>query len=159
MELNQLLSFITEASKATYASDGKREEKPERKSFTELVYEKGKFHYRDSWTGFIRSRGMELVRYDGLPVWSSLYGGGMIGGHEEKAEECFAVLKEALRSDDKPISHVRGPKKLHKGIWSYTYQQLGDKTEFDGHEEIYHANKLVFFHRVIGGLIKHRQTK
>ena len=155
MKLDQLLTFIDQASKATYAGGGKPEQQPERPGFIEYVYQSGDFHYRDSYTGYIRSRGTELVRYQDKPVWTSLYGGGMISGHEQLAKECFDFLKSALSSTDKPAEHVRGPKKFHRGVWRYIYQQLGDKTEFDGHEEIYHGSSLVFFHRIIGGLIKH----
>lgn len=156
MTLDTLLNFLNNASQATYVGGGAREKNPERQGFTEMVFEKGNFHYRDSWTGYIRSRGMELVRYQGTPVWSSLYGGGMTEGFEDLADECFKFLKKAISSPSKDHNSARGPVKFKQGLWRYSYTQEGDKTEFSGHEEIYHDNKLVFFHRIIGGLIKNK---
>lgn len=156
MKLQDLLNFIDKARRATYAGGGEREKNPERKGFTEMVYQDGDFYYRDSWTGYIRSRGMELVRYKDVPVWSCLYGGGMVEGHEGLADECFEFLKKAMSAKDADGQSVRGPEKFADGDWSYSYVQDGDKLEFSRYEEIKHKGKLVFFHRVIGGVVKHR---
>lgn len=109
MKLDLLVAFINKAAKATYAGGGKPEKYPERTGFTEMVYRDGDFYYRDSWTGYIRSRGMELVRYKDEPVWSCLYGGGMIEGHEELTDDCFEFLKKAMMTKDAESLSVRGP--------------------------------------------------
>lgn len=153
----QLFAFLEKAAKATYVGGGKKEEIPERKGFAELVYQKGDWHYRDSWTGFIRSRGMELIRFQGVPKWAAMYGGGMVEGKEQLFTEKFEnFLKTAIWHDSKPSHHMRGPEQLVDGDWKYMYQQEGDLAEFSGYEQIFYKNDLVFFHRVIGGVIKHR---
>ncbi len=149
----KLYNFIKRASRATYAGGGKGEKKPERKEFVELVYKEGGLEYRDSYTGYIRSRGMELVRKKGMPVWSSLYGGGMIKGKEQLAGETFDFLKNALGTKENEFTSFRGPRYLKDKDWEYKYKQRGDVNEFHGYEEIYHKGDLVFFHRVIGGII------
>lgn len=115
--MEELFAFIDEAGKATYAGGGAYVE-PERQGFRELVYARGDFSYRDSYAGFYRSRGTEVVRWKEKPIWSSFYGGGMVAGQEDMASQTFDFLKIAFR-----------------------------------HEEIHHQGKIVFTHRVIGGLI------
>lgn len=152
-----LNAFLDRAGKATYAGGGKPEEKPEKPGFTEFAYKEGDFIYRDSYVGFYRSRGMEVVRYKGKPVWTSMYGGGMTKGNEKLANECFKFLKQALRSKEASFVSFRGPRLFESGDWKYTYQQEGDRYEFSGHEEISYKRKLVFFHRVIGGIVEDRE--
>ena len=103
MDLNKLHEFVSKAGAATYAGGGKEEDNPQRPGFKELVYMEGDFSYRDSYTGFTRSR---------------------------------------------------GPFNLTDGDWKYKYLQEGDIEEFNGYEEIYYLGELVFFHRIIGGIIK-----
>lgn len=155
MNITALTKFIATATGATYVGGGKKEKIPERQGFSEMVYTEGDFHYRDSWTGYIRSGGMELIRYKGKPVWSSLYGGGMVEGRESLADDCFEFLKKAISSKGTDSQSVRGPLQFQAGIWRYTYKQEGDNQEFNGYEQIFHKQEPVFFHRVIGGLIKH----
>lgn len=150
----QLRAFIARAAAATYAGGGAREKNPERKDFVELVYAEGDFSYRDSYTGFYRSRGMELVRQNGVPIWATMYGGGMIEGKEELADKTFTFLKKAMSTNKNGFDSFRGPHELVDGDWKYTYTQEGDVNEFHGSEEIYYQRKLIFFHRIIGGLVK-----
>ena len=152
----ELNDFLDRAGKATYAGGGKPEKNPERPGFIEYAYEEKDFVYRDSYVGFYRSRGMEVARYQGKPVWTSMYGGGMTKGNKELANECFKFLKKALRSPRKGFISFRGPRLLQDGDWKYAYHQEGDRYEFWGYEEIFYKEKLVFFHRVIGGIVEDR---
>lgn len=148
----ELFEFIDRAGKSTYAGGGK-EVKPERKDFHELEFEDGDFYYRDSYAGHYRSRGMEVVRYKSKPIWAALYGGGMTEGSEKLANETFKFLKKAMSEDENGFQSFRGPHNLTDGDWRYSYEQNGDPFEFNGYEEIFYKNELVFFHRVIGGKI------
>lgn len=148
----QLFDFIDKAGKATWVGGGK-EVNPERKDFHELEFKEGNFYYRDSYTGHYRSRGMELVRHKSKPVWAALYGGGMVDGKEDLANETFEFLKKAMSRDEEGFESFRGPHKFEEADWKYSYEQTGDIFEFNGYEEIYFKNKLVFFHRIIGGVI------
>lgn len=149
----ELLVFLDKAGKATYAGGGKYEEHPERLGFSELVYTEGDLSYRDSYTGYVRSWGEEIVRYQNRPIWISLYGGGMTAGHEALANETFEFLKKALSVKEEGMFSPRGPKILEDGVWKHTYIQEGDYDNFSGYQEIYYKGELVFWHRIIGGLV------
>lgn len=150
---DQIFAFINRAGKATYAGDGAEVENPERPGFKELEYEEGEWTYRDSYTGYYRSRGMEVVRFKREPVWTSLYGGGMIAGKEDLADKTFSFLKKAMSADEENFLSFRGPHELEDSEWRYNYKQNGDVFEFHGYEEIYFKGELVFFHRILGGVI------
>jgi hypothetical protein len=154
IDLEKLDNFLETASAATYAGGGKYEKTPEREGFNELVYVDGDWHYRDSYVGFARSWGTELVRYRGKPVWNALYGGGIVGDNNELAKSDFAFLIKALSNKPKEFRSFRGPGELKDGEWLYTYTQEGDVGSFVGYEEIKYKGNLVFWHRVIGGVIK-----
>ncbi len=152
----QLFDFIDKAGKSTWAGGGKPSENPQRPGFTELEYSEGDFSYIDSYAGGNRSRGMEVVRYKGEPIWSSSYGGGMVEGKEGLADEAFTFLKKAISADEEGFHSFRGPHHFTDGDWKYTYQQDGDEFEFSGYEEIHQGSDLIFFHRIIGGSIEYR---
>lgn len=149
----ELLSFLDAAGKATYAGGGAYEKAPERPGFHELTCQNGDFSYRDSYTGFIRSWGTEVVRYKNKPVWTSLYGGGMVEGEENIANECFTFLKKVLSTREEGFFSVRGPRLLEDGDWKHTYKQDGNYDNFSGYQEIFYKGELVFFHHAIGGLV------
>lgn len=149
-----LFSFIDRAAKATYAGGGKEQESPERPGFIELTYSEGALSYRDSYTGYNRSRGMEVVRFKDKPIWTASYGGGMVEGRESLANHCFDFLKKCMSEDEEGFQSFRGPHSFKYGDWSYAYSQEGDVFEFSGSEEIKYKGELVFFHKIIGGLIK-----
>ncbi|MDP1743199.1 MAG: DUF5680 domain-containing protein, partial [Candidatus Amesbacteria bacterium] len=115
MDLNKLQEFIQKAGAATYAGGGKEEENPERPGFKELVYTEGDWNYRDSYTGFFRARGMEVVRFQNIPVWTASYGGGMITGKEDLAKVTYSFLKKAMLAKDKNIFSGRGPNHFTDG--------------------------------------------
>jgi len=149
----ELYAFIKRASKATYAGNGETVE-PEREGFIELIHTEGNFSYRDSFTGHTKSRGMEIVRYMNTPIWTSLYGGGMVTGKEGKADITFTFLKKAMIQEEKGFVSFRGPKNFVENDWSYVYTQEGDIDEFWGYEEISYKADLYFYHRIIGGKVQ-----
>src|SRR3989344_2504245 len=139
--LKTLDQFLQKATAATYAGGGGYEKKSQRPGYYELTFKDGDWFYRDSYTGHYRSWGTELVRFKGKPVWNALYGGGMAVGLDPLAKTWHSF---------------RGPKSLTRGDWQYRYQQQGDIKMFSGYEEIRFKGKVVFSHRIIGGLIKDR---
>lgn len=149
----KLFAFIDRAGKATYAGGGKPVPNPQRPGFNELVYKEAPWVYRDSYTGFTRSGGQEIVYYKDKPVWWSGYGGGMTAGNKSLAGETFSFLKTCLSQDEPGFDSLRGPRKFVQGDWKYAYNQEGDVTDFYGLEQIYCKDKLVFFHRAVGGIL------
>ena len=150
---DQLFKLVNLAGKSTYASGKPPLTKSERKDFTEYDFVQGDWSYLDSYTGFTKSAGQEIVRFKNKIVWSNSYCGGMTEGNETLANETYNFLKKALSQEDPFFQSLRGPKKFTKDNWEYRYKQDGDITNFSGYEEILLKGKLVFFHRAIGGTI------
>lgn len=153
--LVRLNGFLVRASRATYAGSGDETE-PWCKGFKELEYREKDWCYRDSYTGYLRSWGQEVVWHDDKPVWTCLYGGGMTENHMDTklADETFAFLKKALSAGDKETAfQPRGQKKFSDGSWKYECVFEGSIDKFSGHEFISYENKVVFTHEFFGGMV------
>lgn len=152
---SDLYNFIKKASHQTWAGGGQYEEVVERSDHKELLFkDKGKdLEYRDSFVGYTRSHGSEVVRYKDKPIWATGYRGGMVEGFEKLADDTFEFLKKAMTIKEEGFNSFRGPHEMLKGDWKYEYKQEGDLKEFFGSEKIYHKDTLVFYHRIVGGLV------
>lgn len=148
-----LYDFISRASSSTYAGKGSYEKIVERPGFLELVYKEGDWYYRDSYAGYYRSSGSEVVRYQNQIVWTSNYCGGMAKEMEALADETFNFLKKAILAKPKDKQSFRGPDYLKDGAFEYSYLQRGDVLSFSGYEEIKHNGSPIFSHEIIGGII------
>lgn len=155
MDIQKLLEFYQKAALNTYIGGGAYEKVTERPDFRELVFIEGDWFYRDSYTGVTRSWGTEVIRFENKPVWCAEYGGGMILGKEQMADDTFKLLVEAMSHKPKDIFSARGPNVFQKGEWKYSYQQEGEIENFHGYERIEYKGELVFEHRIIGGIIKY----
>jgi hypothetical protein len=122
--IEQLDEFLGKAALATYAGGGEVDpSKPDFVSrlpgFKELEYKEGDFYYRDSYAGFFRSAGQEVVWFKNVPVWSQCYAGGMTQKNcndEKFAKETFDFLKKALSQGEKRAAfQPRGPKNFKEG--------------------------------------------
>jgi hypothetical protein len=153
IELNK---FLGRASKATYASGGGAVSDPWRKGFKELEYTEGEWYYRDSYTGYLRSWGQEVVWYQGQPFWTCLYGGGMVDSRMDEgfAKETFTFFKKALSAGEKENDfQPRGPNTFKDGEWNYQCKVAGDIKKFSGDESISYQGTIVFTHEFEGGLV------
>lgn len=155
---DQLYTFIKKAAKSTYPALEVEEISPEGSGFKDLNFSEGEFSYKDSYTGYFRSAGTEVVKFKGTPVWLQLYRGGMVEGKEALADKTFEFLKKAFTTYEEGFQSFRGPHSLKDGDWSYKYKQEGDISEFQGFEEIFFKDDLVFVHRTIGGLVVPRSA-
>ncbi|MBS3157555.1 hypothetical protein J4442_05295 [Candidatus Woesearchaeota archaeon] len=162
INLEELAKFLVRAKKATYAGEG-MEATPERPGFKELEFIEGDWIYRDSYVGFFRAPGQEVVRFRGEPVWTMSYDGGMMLDFRDDvafAGETFSFLKKALLQvpEDAPY---RGPKGQLVGGRGWVYENGlsfgSDITDFIGHEKIWAQiggkSEVVFAQRYIGGLV------
>ena len=152
---DHLFQFVDLAGKSTYASGKPPLAQSERQDFVEYDFAMGDWSYRDSYTGHTRSAGQEVVRFQNEIVWTNSYCGGMTEGNESLAEQTYAFLKKALSQEDETKS-LRGPKSFTEDNWQYQYKQEGGIGNFSGYEEIFYQEKLVFFHRTIGGYIDNK---
>jgi hypothetical protein len=152
--LEVVQEFIGKAQLNSYAGRGKFVVDPERAGFKELIFQDGDFYYRDSFTGWFRSAGSEVVRFKDTPVWVSHYFGGMKDFNKELTHVTFNFLKKVLSVENKGFDSFRGPKYLQLGFWEYRYSQTGSITEFKGEEKILKRKKEVFSQEIMGGLVK-----
>lgn len=151
---DELYKFIFVASSATYIGGGSYEQVVERPGFLEMIFKQGDWYYRDSYTGFYRSSGSEVIRFQDQVVWTSNYCGGMVEGQENLASDTFNFLKKAMLAKPRDKQSFRGPDSFKDSVWEYSYQQKGDVISFSGHEEISHEGLVVFSHDIIGGIVR-----
>jgi hypothetical protein len=152
--LEQLAKFLVKAKKQTYAGEGE-EIPPQRPGFKELEFIEGDFEYRDSYVGFYRAPGQEIVRFKGKPVWSMAYDGGMKKKYHGKLEfttQTFTFLKKSLYQVEE-LKPFRGPGYLKEGGYEYISEVEGDIINFKGKEKILYRGEEVFTQDYIGGLI------
>lgn len=151
----ELLDFVVEAGQHGWAAESKREERPQRPNFKELVYERGEWQYRDSYTGYFMAPGTSLVYYKQRPVWCMTYGGtGQEPTHFDQAKETYAFLRNALMQPE-PAFPVRGPSRFEDeqtGAY-YRFHYSGDLADGSWNESIDFSGIPVFSQRGDVGII------
>lgn len=151
-----LILFHEKAVRATYAGGGGAAQ-AQRPGFIELAHEAGEWSYRDSYTGFLRSWGQEVVARAGKGVWTNVYGGGMepdFMGDADFARQTFAFLKASLSAEAQSgVFRPRGPEHFVRDDWCYRCSWQGDVSSFCGDEAISQGATIVFRHRFAGGAI------
>ena len=158
IDLEELAQFLVRAKKQTYAAGDINKVSPQAPGFKEFEYTEGDWSYRDSYSGFYRAPGREVVRVKGKPVWDMHYVGGMrprYYGDEQFAKDTFTFLRKALMlvEESKPF---RGPERLQEENDEYVCHGDGDITDVKGTERILFKGKEVFVQDYFGGLILHK---
>lgn len=152
----ELNNFFGSAALATYAG-GAVSVKQKSTGFNEQEFRQGDWRYRDSFVGYFKSFGREVVWYKDKPVWTQHYGGGMEAEYKENQEfttKTFKFLKQALSAGEKrSVFQPRGPKEFSKGDWVYRSGFTGTMAKFSGTEEVLYKNKRVFTHHYFGGAV------
>ncbi|HEY8419481.1 MAG TPA: DUF5680 domain-containing protein [Clostridia bacterium] len=146
-DLDALIEFRLEANLNTYAGY-MNETSPTRFDSRDYEYTNGDFTYHDTYVGGEQFAGEEAIWHKGKAVYAMNYMGRVL---DERFSGDF--LKEALRNADKKTPY-RGPEYYKSGEYLYKSKVAGDFGWFQGYEEIYHNDTLVyecFFH---GGLVR-----
>lgn len=151
MNIDELRKFLVRAKVNTYASgeegtildDGSKE----------LVFEEGKFMYRDRYFGFNPFIGEEVVFCEGKCAWGMNYYGYIIPSEGISPKELYKFLRDALKRTDekKPF---RGPSKYSKNSFKYFNNVEGGIGRFDGIEKILYEGKEVYTLSYHGGFIE-----
>lgn len=148
MNNNEMIEFLLDANKKTYAGKGKEEVNSSRPNSHDLKYEQGNMKYIDTYVGGERFSGEEAVFKNDSAVWAMNYSGRTL-------EELFSgdFLKEVLmlRTIEDPF---RGPRLYKNGNYVYHNTVDGDFNWFQGKEEIFCGDLKVyecFFH---GGIVR-----
>lgn len=147
----ETIDFIHRAKKATFASKTAKPVKTKDNGL-EYTYEERPLLYKDKYLGYFTDTGQEVVWYNGTPIWSMSYRGGMLF-HEDLSSRCFSFLKRCLQKfpEDFP---VRGPKNYEERGFKYKNEWKGDINSFSGEEKIFWKEEQIYFRNYLGGTIK-----
>lgn len=147
---SELMTFLVEAKKNTYAGEGKKVE-PSRLASKDLPFCKGDYHYLDTYLGNVNFIGEEAVWHKDKPVWGMNYYGEML--IEEIPEGFSRFLKNALLNipSETPF---RGPEHYIYGSYEYQCDWTGDIKSFSGDEYIYRNGKLIYRLKFHGGYLR-----
>lgn len=149
------IDFLIRAKKATYASQGDEASvTPLLQGSRQLEFQEGEFLYRDIYFGMSYFIGQETVYYQGNPIWSMSYSGGVDQEYGiELVKQVYAFLRKAMRnvSSNNPY---RGPKEFTEGDYIYSDSNEGGLDQFVGKETISYCNKNVYTLNYSGGFIR-----
>ncbi len=148
--ITQLLSFLKEAKKTTFASE---DSKPIRISdnCNYYIYEKHDFKYLDRYYGELIDIGQEIVWYKNIPKWGMSYYGGIISNYD-LSEICFSFLKRCLKQLPNEFP-IRGPRLFVEENFRYVNSWNGFIENFKGEERIFYNNSILYLRKYIGGII------
>ena len=154
------MDFLIRAKKLTYANSTIEKVKPSRIGSSDYQYEEivnnKKYTYHDTYFGGIKFMGEEVVYCDSnKPVWGMNYYGVTID--DTLGEEAIDMaLRPALMKvgEDKDVIPVRGSSKFINNGYTYTFKVTGTIENFDGIEQIYKEDNLIYELHCSGGIIK-----
>ena len=145
-DLEALITFKLNAAGNTYA--GYADTCPScRPGSHDYQYQSGDFLYYDSWFGGERFAGEEVIWKSDIPLYSMNYFGHTL---DERFSGDF--LKEALRLGTIDLPY-RGPEYYQAGEYTYKNKATGKIDWFQGYEEIYCQNNLVYECTYHGGIL------
>lgn len=152
--------FLIRAKKSTYANSTIEKVKPSRIGSSDYQYEEivnnKNYTYHDTYFGGIKFMGEEVVYCDSnKPIWGMNYYGVTIDN--TLGEEAMDMaLRPALMKvgEEKNVIPVRGPSKYINNGYTYTFKVTGTIENFDGIEQIYKEDNLIYELHCSGGIIK-----
>jgi len=148
---SEIVDFIVEAKKNTYANVKQYEaaKRPStRLGSKDLAYEKGDFKYWDTYVGSSHFSGAEVVWHKEMPVWSMNYVGRLLEGQPD-----WSFLSDALAQVEGDMPY-RGPAIYRNGKYTYVNRAAGTFDWFEGVEQIYYQDELIYELKYHGGMIR-----
>ena len=153
--MEEFKNFLIEAKKATYANASIEKVASSRRGSNDYEFAKDGMMYHDTFFGGTSFIGEEVVYQDDLsrPIWGMNYYGVTLD--EELSEETMdkALRPALMRVGEDDILPVRGPKQYVNGSYKYIFSVEGDLNNFNGVEEIYKDDKLIYRLKCCGGKI------
>jgi transcriptional regulator with XRE-family HTH domain len=143
----QEIVFLCEAKRECYAGEGNKVDSS-RPGSQDHYYQRGDYEYRDSYFGGEKFIGEEVLYHKATAIWSMNY-----CGHNLAEEFSLPFLKEALLQVQEQYP-FRGPLIYRNGDFYYHCSIQGDVDWFQGKEEIFLGDKLVYECYFHGGIIK-----
>lgn len=156
---NVFIEFLVKAKKSTYANDTIKKADSSRIGSKDYNYEEiidnKKYIYHDTYFGGTKFIGEEVVYYDSdKPIWGMNYYGVTLD--DSLGEEAMDnALRPALMQvgEDRNIIPVRGPSRYENNGYIYKFEITGTIENFNGVEQIYKDNKLIYELHCTGGAI------
>ena len=154
------IEFLIRAKKSTYANGSIEKVKSTRTGSSDYNYEEiidsKKYTYHDTYFGGTKFMEEEVVYCNSdKPIWGMNYYGVTLDNSlgEEAMDN---ALRPALMKvgEDTSIIPVRGIAKLENNGYTYTFKPSGTIDKFDGIEQIYKDNKLIYELHCSGGIIE-----
>lgn len=154
------INFLIKAKKSTYANSTIEKTNSTRVGSSDYQYEEiidnKKYTYHDTYFGGTKFMGEEVVYCDSnKPIWGMNYYGVTLD--ETLGEEAMdKALRPALMKagQDTGIIPVRGVRKFENNEYTYSFKTTGTIENFDGVEQIYKNNNLIYELHCSGGIIK-----
>ena len=156
---NTFINFLINAKKSTYANSNIKKVESSRVGSSDYHYEEiidnKKYIYHDTYFGGTKFMGEEVVYCDNnKPIWGMNYYGVTLD--DTLGEEAMdKALRPALMKvgEDENIIPVRGIAKFENNGYTYTFKTTGTIEKFDGIEQIYKDNRLIYELYCSGGMI------
>ncbi len=151
----ELIEFLIEAKKQTYANSNAPKEASSRLGSHDYEYSNGKITYHDTYFGGTKFMGEEVVYDDdSTPFWGMNYYG--ITLDESLSEEAVdkALRPALMQVGEDDILPLRGPKFYINGEYKYTFEVNGTIDNFEGTEEIHKNDEKVYTLHCHGGNIR-----
>lgn len=152
------VNFLIKAKKSTYANSTIEKSGSSRIGSSDYNYEEiidgSKYTYHDTYFGGTKFIGEEVVYCDSdKPIWGMNYYG--ITFDDMLSEEAMDnALRPALMKVEENNIPVRGPSRFENNGYIYKFNTTGTIENFDGVEQIYKGDKLIYELHCSGGLIK-----
>ena len=155
MHIVEIVNFIVNAKRKTYASGGNQIKKVVGQDYLKsFSYKESPYEYRDEYYGNVIDMGREIVFYNGYPIWGMCYYGGVNKEYKNYSEKIFDFLKQSLSLVTVNLP-IRGPQYFTNQIYVYSNKCYGDLLNFHGKEMIslFNSDKYIYNKRYFGGLI------
>ncbi len=157
---NNFMDFLVRAKKSTYANDTIKKVSSSRLGSNDYHYEEivnnKKYTYHDTYFGGTKFIGEEVVYCNSnKPIWGMNYYGVTID--DTLGEEAMdKALRPALMKvgEDKNVIPVRGVNKFENNGYVYIFKTTGTIEKFDGTEQIYKGENLIYELHCSGGVIE-----
>lgn len=145
---NEVIEFLINAKKNTYAANKVIEQICTRPKSHDLKYEAGRYKYIDTYLGGERFIGEEAVFVDNEPIWAMNY-----NGIEINQKFSISFLKKALLTVNTELPY-RGQRKFQDGDYVYICEVYGEFEYFSGKEIMYFQDEKVYECSFSGGIVK-----
>lgn len=156
LEIQDMLAFILEGKLKGWVGglEGGKEISPTRIGSNDIVFDRSRFHYHDSFVGFSDFLGQEHVAFDGKAVWSMSYFGYLLKPDRFSAQDAVRVLKQALPTMYLVEKRFLGGFVQRFGDFEYRDVNYGDWQRFHGLEKIFADGELVYELMYFGGCVR-----